>query len=108
MKTNCLKPSTINPQPSASSGLLNRAMLPRRAAGPRKRRLPIPQHEFGFAPEVFNLAGESLFRRAELRDALPSALAASIANHESKIVNPLAAQSGLFAINHQPSTINRP
>ena len=26
----------------------------------RNRRLPIPQHEFGFAPAVFNLRGEAL------------------------------------------------
>jgi hypothetical protein len=26
----------------------------------RNRRLPIPQHEFGFAPDVFNLRGETI------------------------------------------------
>jgi hypothetical protein len=26
----------------------------------RNRRLPIPQHEFGFAPAVFNLRGEAI------------------------------------------------
>jgi hypothetical protein len=26
----------------------------------RNRRLPIPQHEFGFTPDTFNLRGEAL------------------------------------------------
>ena len=26
----------------------------------RNRRLPIPQHEFGFAPDVFNLRGQTI------------------------------------------------
>ena len=51
-------------------------MLPRRAAGPRKGRLPIPQHEFGFAPEVFNLISESTLdgdRIAREREAFEAA-----------------------------------
>jgi len=51
-----------------------------------RRRLPIPQHEFGFAPDAFNLAietgldGERLAReRAELEHARRLAEAAQTA-----------------------------
>jgi hypothetical protein len=49
----------------------------------RKRRLPIPQHEFGFSPQVFNLIqdtgldGERITReRAEVEKARRRAEAA--------------------------------
>ena len=59
-----------------------------------KRRLPVPQHEFGFAPQAFNLFtdttldGDRIAReRAEAdraRRAAESAQARLFASHNSK------------------------
>jgi hypothetical protein len=59
-----------------------------------RRRLPVPQHEFGFAPQAFNLFAETMLdgdritrERAEAdraRRAVESAQARLFASHKSK------------------------
>jgi hypothetical protein len=63
----------------------------------KKRRLPIPQHEFGFAPSTFNLIqeagfdGERIARETQMKQE---------AQRAAK-----AAQPGLFATPKHPKTI---
>ena len=59
----------------------------------RRRPLPIPQHEFGFTPQAFNLFGEASFDAERLARKRAEA---ERARHAAQ-----AAQTALFS---QPST----
>ena len=59
----------------------------------RKYRLPIPQHEFGFTPDAFNLMAETGLDGERL------ARERAEADHARRLAE--TAQSGLFTITHQ-------
>jgi len=62
----------------------------------RKRRLPIPQHEFGFAADAFNLFQESALDGERIaRELAALAKARELADQN---------QTALFTV--QPQTIN--
>ena len=63
----------------------------------RKRRLPIPQHEFGFAADAFNLFQESALDGDRIAREL--AALAKAREHASR------AQTALFQ-NAEPQPIN--
>ncbi|MBI3852571.1 MAG: hypothetical protein HY298_20125 [Verrucomicrobia bacterium] len=63
----------------------------------RRRRLPIPQHEFGFAPEAFNLFAESSLDGERITREQAEA--------EQRRRTADATQAALF---NQPSTRNPP
>jgi hypothetical protein len=63
----------------------------------RRRRLPIPQHEFGYAPEVFNLIQDTALDGWRLgRERMASEQArrlAEAAQPEMSLASPPATQS---------------